>query len=59
MELTIQRLSVRPMLDRAIALAKHYGLNLKEGIPEGLSEMGGLQRWTMEDRMEHSHSLDN
>ena len=39
--------------------ANDDGDNLKEGIPEGLSEMGGLQRWTMEDRMEHSHSLDH
>lgn len=35
------------------------GNNLKEGLPEGLSEMGGLQRWTMEDRMEHSQCYHN
>lgn len=38
--------------------ANDEGNNLKEGIPEGLSEMGGMKRWTMEDRMEHSHMLE-
>lgn len=38
--------------------ANDEGNNLKEGVPEGLSEMGGVQRWTMEDRMEHSHMLE-
>ena len=33
--------------------ANGEGQNVKEGLQEGLSGMGGQQRWSMNDRMTH------